>query len=107
VLLAASCATAPPPARPAPPPTAAEDLVDHEGDSVTTAVPVPADAPNGGVEFQNQWIFDRYGRFRREGGGTGTADGRRYNVVKIELPNGEKKEVFFDITENWQRSLRQ
>ena len=110
LLLLGGCATAqaPPPkaAAPAtPPPAAAEDLVDHEGDSITTAVSVPADAPDGGVEFQNHWIFDRYGRFRREGGGTGTADGRRYNVVKIELANGEKKTVYFDITENWQRSL--
>jgi hypothetical protein len=85
--------------------TAAEDLVDHAGDSVETAISVPADAPDGGVEFENHWIFDRYGRFRRNGGGTGTLEGRRYNVINIELPNGEKKSVYFDITENWQRSL--
>jgi len=70
-----------------------------------TAISVPADAPDGGADFENHWIFDRYGRFRRNGGGTGTLDGRRYNVVKIELPDGEKKTVYFDITENWQRSL--
>jgi hypothetical protein len=99
---AASCAR--PPA-PAPQPTQASELVDHSGDSVETAIAVPADAPDGGVEFENQWIFDRYGRFRRNGGGTGTLEGRRYNVVKIELPSGEKKAVYFDITENWQRSL--
>jgi hypothetical protein len=44
---------------------------------------------------------ERYGKFRRYFGGTGTANGRRYDVVKIELPNGEKKTVYFDITENW------
>jgi hypothetical protein len=79
----------------------AEELVDHSGDSTTTAIAVPADAPNGGVDFQNNWIYDRYGRFRRAGGGTGSLDGRRYNVVEIELPSGEKKKVFFDITELW------
>jgi hypothetical protein len=108
-LLIAGCATRTPAptasAPPSPPPVAAEALVDHSGDSVETAIAVPADAPDGGADFENHWIFDRYGRFRRNGGGTGTLDGRRYNVVKIELPGGEKKTVYFDITENWQRSL--
>jgi len=53
------------------------------------------------VPFENDWIFDRYGRFRRTGGGTGNASGRRYDVIKIELPNGDQKTVYFDITENW------
>lgn len=113
VILVAACASAPPPvsapaAAPQPAPAvSAADLVDHAGDSVETAVAVPEDAPYGGVDFENHWIFNRFGRFRRNGGGTGTAEGRRYNVVKIELPSGEKKTVFFDITELWQRSLRE
>lgn len=93
---AATTTTAPPPA-----PVSAEALVDHTGDSTGTAVAVPADAPNGGVDFENNWIYDRYGRFRRLGGGTGSLEGRRYNVVDIELANGEKKKVYFDITDLW------
>ena len=85
----------------APPPVSAEQLVDRSGDSTDTAISVPADEPNGGVDFQNNWIYDRYGRFRRLGGGTGALNGRRYNVIDIELPNGEKKKVYFDITELW------
>jgi hypothetical protein len=107
-----ACTTAPPApkteAAPAPPePVAAADLVDHAGDSTQTAISVPADAADGGADFENHWIFDRYGRFRRTGGGTGTAEGRRYNVVKIELPSGELKTVYFDITELWERSLHE
>jgi len=83
------------------PAVSAEDLVDHSGDSPETAIAVPVDAPNGGVDFQNNWIYERYGLFRRAGGGTGTLNGRRYNVVDIELRDGEKKKVFFDITELW------
>src|SRR6185436_6119836 len=96
LILCLGCAAKPaatPPA-PVPAPVSAQDLVDHSGDSTQTAIAVPADAPDGGVEFQNRWIFDHYGRFRRKGGGTGTAEGRRYNVVKIELPSGEEKTVF-------------
>jgi len=64
---------------------------------------VPADAPNDGVDFENNWIFDRFGRFRRAGGGTGQASGRRYDVIEVELPDGSKHKVYFDITENWKR----
>jgi hypothetical protein len=85
-------------------PVQVEELVDHWGDSPQTAVTVPADAPDGGVEFENGWILERFGRFTREGGGTGTLEGRRYNVVKIELESGEKKSVYFDITDLWARA---
>ena len=107
-VILAACTARPAAQPPAPQPQAspaAEALVDHEGDSPQTAVSVPENAPDGGVDFENHWIYERYGRFRRNGGGTGVVEGRRYNVVKIELPDGEKKTVYFDITENWQKSL--
>ncbi len=105
VLIAAialtACATRPaPPAKPAVP---ASQLEDRAGDSIETAIEVPADAPNEGVDFENEWIYDRFGRFRRTGGGTGVQGTRRYDVIEIELPGGETKKVFFDITENWKR----
>ena len=108
LLIVAGCATKTPqpaPVAPLPAPIApavsASALEDHAGDSTDTAVEVPADAPDGGVRFENDWIFDRFGRFRRGGGGTGVLNGRRYNIVKIELPNGDEKTVYFDITTNW------
>jgi hypothetical protein len=106
VLLAVRCSTAPPPPAatapaPPPPPVSASALEDHAGDSTETAIEVPQIAENGGVTFENEWIFNRFGRFRRRGGGTGVLNGRRYNVVKIELANGDEKTVYFDITENW------
>ena len=100
------CATQPAVKTPAPQPapvkeTSAAALVDHAGDSIETAVEVPADAPDEGFHFQNEWIYDHFGTFRRLGGGTGNAAGRRYDIVDIELKNGEKHKVFFDITNNW------
>ena len=97
---ATACATTPPPSPPPAPASAAAApstpspvaisaaaLADHEGDSPETAVTVPANAPNEGIDFQNNWIYDRYGRFRRAGGGIAHAgEGsatRRYEVVKI------------------------
>jgi hypothetical protein len=111
----AACAMKPQPApvaAPVPVPVAAVSaaaLADHLGDSPETAVVVPADAPNEGIDFQNNWIFDRYGRFRREGGGIAHAgEGsalRRYEVVKVELADHSRRTIYFDITENektWQ-----
>ena len=108
LLLVTGCATKTPrpaPVAPIPPPispaVSATVLEDHAGDSTDTAVEVPGDAPDGGVTFENEWIFDRFGRFRRRGGGTGVLNGRRYNIVKIELANGDERTVYFDITKNW------
>jgi len=108
VLLVAGCAaqkaTAPAPASTPAAPSAAA-LVDHQGDSPETAVHVPADAPNDGIDFENNWMYDRYGRFRRAGwgvahAGEGSAK-RMYSVVKIELADHSERTVYFDITENW------
>ena len=114
---AAACATTPAPTPASAPASTAAALVaaspavipaaalaDHEGDSPETAVTVPANAPNEGIDFQNNWIYDRYGRFRRAGGGIAHAgEGsatRRYEVVKIELADHSERTVYFDITEN-------
>ncbi len=112
-LLVAGCVArkAPPAPQPGPVPvptpraTSAAALVDQQGDSTATAVHVPALAPNDGIDFQNNWIYDRFGRFRRrswaiahEGEGSTR---RMYEVVKIELADHSERTVYFDITENW------
>lgn len=113
-VLAAGCSTTAPATRQkvqpqqsaaaaAPQPVPASALVDRGGDSVETAITVPADAPDEGVGFENDWIFDRIGRFRRTGGGTGQLNGRRYDIVEVETPKAEHFKYFFDITENWKK----
>ena len=66
---------------------------------------VPTDAANEGIDFENNWIYDRFGRFRRSSWGlahAGEASTRRmYKVVKIELADHSERTVYFDITENW------
>jgi len=106
MLLFAGCAAAPQPApKPAPQATPAAALVDRAGDSVETAVSVPADAPNEGIDFENNWIYDRYGRFRRNSWGIGHAGDREIKTVTVELPDGSLHKVFFDITEIWKKTL--
>jgi hypothetical protein len=115
--LCCACSTAPKrapaaaPENPAvvstPAPAEASDLVDHWGDSVTAAVAVPADEPNGGVIWEMNWIFAQYGRFRKTGGGVGNLEGRRYDVLEVEFPDGTHRKVFFDITENFNREVEE
>jgi len=108
-LFAAACATkpapapqsAPPPPLPAPKAVSAAELQDLAGQSLETAVEVPADAPNDGYDWENEWIYNRYGRFRRTGGGMGNQGGRKYDEVGIELADHTMRKVYFDITENW------
>ena len=106
----AACASNPSPPAPAPassvPPAVeaaneAVDLTDHLGDSPGTAVQVPADAPNEGVDFDNNWIYDRFGRFRRVKWGLAHDDQRRYDVITVELSDASLHTVYFDITEMW------
>jgi hypothetical protein len=100
-------AAAAPPAATAPQrEVSAADLADHIGDSIETAVLVPIDVPNEGVDFQNRWIFDHFGRFRRKAFAMGHAPGasgheRHYDIITVELPDGSVHEVFFDMTEFW------
>ena len=100
LLMLLGCATQPTPT-PAPPPTPASALVDRLGDSPETAVEVPADAPNEGVDFENNWIYDRFGRFRRDKWAIAQAEGRHYKVLTVELADHTYRTVYFDITETW------
>jgi hypothetical protein len=100
-----------PPAKPvvqkaaAPVARSAADLTDHTGDSPETAVAVPADAPNEGIDFQNQWIFNRYGRFMRLKWGiahTGPEGSQQfYKIITVKLADESQRKVYFDITEQW------
>jgi hypothetical protein len=101
LLFALGCAPAPPPPPPAPVAVSAESLVDHSGDSPETAVTVPKDAPNEGIDWVNDWIYDRYGRFRRKNWGIANKLGRHYKVVTFELPDHSEHTAYFDITEIW------
>lgn len=70
-----------------------------EGGSLATAVSVPVDVDD--IDFELAWISRHYGPFRKTFGGTAVHEGRRYEVIRVELPDKSTHEIFFDITENW------
>jgi hypothetical protein len=112
LLLAAACA-APPAARPvATPPVpsppeekkeppkflAPSPYAGGDGSTVDQAVQVLAVDDNEGARLENEWIFGRFGRFRKKFGALASAEGRHFDVIRFELPDGSEHTVYFDIT---------
>lgn len=97
-----ACAHPTPTPAPAPAPVAAAALQDRYGDSTETAVPVP---PVDGeeVKFENEWMYDRFGRFRRLKFAVAHQNDRHYDVITIELADHSEHTVYFDITELWEK----
>jgi hypothetical protein len=107
LIAVAGCGSTSPPAAPVPPPTAeartpppvSSSPAVVEGESLEAAVLVPAGNEEDGIAFENEWIYSRYGRFRRRSGGLASLAGRRYDVVKVELSDHTERTLYFDITD--------
>ena len=96
LLLLVACASTPPAA---PPATPAAAMQDRYGDAPETAVTVPTEGDE--VDFENNWMYDRFGRFRRLKFAVAHQGDRHYDVITIELPDHSEHTVYFDITDLW------
>jgi len=74
-----------------------------EGESLEAAILVPADNEEDGIAWENNWIYDHHGRFRRRSGGLASSNGRRYDVLTVELSDHTERVLYFDITEFYGR----
>lgn len=79
-------------------PAAAVPAVE-EGATVEAAVLVEATTESAGVEWENDWIWRRYGKFRKKKVQLAGRDGRRFDVVTVELADHSEKILYFDITD--------
>jgi hypothetical protein len=105
------CVTAACAVRPAPPPSGAPSprpVVTpapaaspgiEEGASVEAAVLVPPMTEREGIEWENRWIYGHYGRFRKKTVALASREGRRYDVITVELADHSEKVLYFDITD--------
>jgi len=98
-VVAISCATSPPPppqpaAAAAPSPAPAVE----EGTTPETAVLVEAATEATGIAWENDWIFRRYGRFRKKTVALAGQEGRKLDVITVELADHSEKVLYFDIT---------
>ncbi len=100
-----SCATQTAPAPPPPPaPKTAQAAAPasppfEEGSSVEAAVIAPASSERAGVAWENDWIYSHYGRFRKKTVAVASREGRRYDVITVELADHTEKTLYFDITD--------
>jgi hypothetical protein len=74
-----------------------------EGESLEAAVLVPADNEEDGIAWENNWIYEHHGRFRRRSGGLASLNGRRYDVLTVELSDHTERVLYFDITDFYGR----
>jgi len=97
----AATSTAPPAASTAPRPAqylAPSPFAGGDGSTPDQAVVVLAETEDEGIDLEDHWIFDHYGRFRKIRGGLASAEGKHYDVITVELGDHSEKTIYFDIT---------
>jgi len=99
LILSFACAHPAPAPTATPAPVPASALHDPYGDAPETAVQVPVAGDE--VQFENEWMFNRFGRFRRLKFAVAHQTDRHYDVITIELPDHSEHTVYFDITDLW------
>jgi hypothetical protein len=82
-----------------PAPTPAPSPLLEEGVSLEAAVLVPASDERAGTDWENDWIYRHYGRFRKKLIRLASERGRRYDVITVELSDHTQKILYFDITD--------
>lgn len=82
--------------------------IEHDGISEERAIIVTTDKHYvDGIESEYDWLNAHYPDWKVLGQSLIANDGRYYDVVKIGNRNGEKKEIYFDITAPHQEALDQ
>lgn len=103
----AACAGRPTPKSPAPPPPPAKlpasflpvtPYSGGDGTSLANAVVIKAGSDAEGVHLENEWIFHKYGRFRKPFAGMVAQNGHHFDVITAEFPDGTRRTIYFDIT---------
>ena len=69
------------------------------GSTLDAAIVVPKTAAaDEGVLFENRWIYDHFGKFRRHFTGVISDNGRAYDQIDVELFDHSARTIYFDIT---------
>lgn len=102
-LAALSCASHPPAPSAAAPqaaatPTPTPGLQIEEGSTAQAAVLVDAATERAGIAWENEWIYRHYGRFRKKNVALANQEGRKLDVITVELADHSEKILYFDIT---------
>jgi hypothetical protein len=70
----------------------------HDGSSLERAVPILESTEAAGVAAERAWLAEHYPGARKLLGGLQADQGRHYDVLKLRLPDGTEKTLYFDIS---------
>ena len=60
---------------------------------------IDAGDESSGIARENDWIFQHYGRFRKKSIALASRQGRRVDVITVELSDHTERVLYFDITD--------
>lgn len=80
------------------PATASAPSPAGDGSSFATAIVIAAADEGAGVAAEYAWIKAHLPGGRPAGQGLLTHEGKPYDVIHVQLPDGSKRDVYFDIS---------
>jgi hypothetical protein len=69
-----------------------------DGKSFETAVVIQEKSETAGVHAEYQWIRDHYSNYKVLGQSLKDHGKKPYDVITIELADGDKRDIYFDIS---------
>jgi hypothetical protein len=86
------------------PSLAAPPLVFQDGSSTANAVPIKATNERAGVTAEYRWIGEHFPGYKRGAQALLNRNGRVYDSIEIVTAAGERKKIYFDITDFFGKS---
>jgi hypothetical protein len=78
------------------------DKQDDRGDSFETAIVIQAENTDDGIRQEYAWVHLHYGKrdvdWQFEGQALSFHDDRPYDILRLILADGTKKDIYFDIS---------
>ena len=78
--------------------TAVKGTTEIDGSSYDKAIVVKEKNETKGIAAEYKWLRDNYPGYKLISQSLDTKEKKRYDIMEIETANGEKKTVYFDIT---------
>jgi len=70
---------------------------ERDGSSLELAIPILESTERAGILAERAWLQEHFPGAQRKRKSLQTVEGRRFDVVVLELPDGTEKTIYFDI----------
>ncbi|HTB06809.1 MAG TPA: hypothetical protein VK806_07630 [Bacteroidia bacterium] len=75
-----------------------DSVIQKDGSSYNNAVIIKATNEGDGIDAEYKWLADHYPGYKTEGQSLNEHDKIPYDVLHIKTNDGQRKDVFFDIS---------